>query len=82
MITRTGWTFEYVDDCELRRIIELLEYWGREERGEAAPKEGIEEEQMMGMAAFIGQPGAMTDKMREDIAWAEEMKAKMGHGAN
>ena len=30
LITRTGWTYEYVDRLCLRRAVRLLEYWRRE----------------------------------------------------
>lgn len=36
LITRTGWTYEYVDRLCLRRAVRLLEYWRRESEAQAA----------------------------------------------
>jgi hypothetical protein len=86
VIARTGWTFEYIDDCGLSRLLGFLMFIGRDGKGSSYgqwtdPTEEVTKEQLKETQAFLPPGalpvgGAIPDKLKEAIRWAEEQKAK------
>jgi hypothetical protein len=82
VVTRTGWTLEYIDDASLCRILELFKVWNRGLRGETAltKRHAVSEKDALEdfKAAQAMMPGVskIPSPLRDAIKWAEEMKSK------
>jgi hypothetical protein len=91
LITSTGWTFRQLDELPLPEVWELFEYWndwppahvllrgftGYQPKKQA-PRE-LEAQEVSELSAMLGPAGKAPPHIAEMVAWAEQMKTKIGN---